>query len=294
MSIRNNIWLIVIFFMCSCNIFRPKKPTNVDVAMEHFTNVQYDQLDKAINEWIDTSLEYNIRGMRHISNSNWLLIDPIYIRSDYRRAIGLLLRWDNEVDSKLNSLTWICGFRHNEEWYFYRPSVSQPIYKKINNQKYDPLKDKNNLSTIKDYTKGYLKYDKVSREWVINDRWFRGFMDNASRLDKSERDLTDEQILALPDEYWIDKYMDYQRMHNRYLELIKANREEEDQKRAQGVYTEAEWSEIMRLRKAETYEDWKELREKRKIFFQDSIMMALEDKIMKRIGQGKYYKKSGE
>ena len=283
------IMMSVLWGACSLAYF--KKPSAKELVNRSFSPEEIKEVSDAMNKWIETDLHYNLGSTRHISSKNWIILDPIFIRSDFNRAVGLVLQWDESDDSKLNSLTWICGYSYENQWCFFRPSSTQNIYKKISKQKYDPYKDPNNLSTIHQYTQGYLKYDKSQRAWVINDRWFRGFMDNASWLDQVDYGLTDQEILDLPDEYWVDKYMDYQKLDNRYLEPIKDKWREEDIKRGQGAYSDEEWAEIERLRNPQSSKDYNDLKESRKELFQDPIMMALEDKILKRIGQGKYFGK---
>ena len=90
---------------------------------------------------------------------------------------------------------------------------------------------------------------------------------------------------------WIERYFLSTKRSIRPIELIKSKRQDEDYKREQGLYTDDEWTEIVRLHNPQNSRDYKDLRESRKELFQDPIMMALEDKIMKRIGQGKYFKR---
>ena len=90
---------------------------------------------------------------------------------------------------------------------------------------------------------------------------------------------------------WIERYFLSTKRSIRPIELIKSKRQDEDYKREQGLYTDDEWTEIVRLHNPQTSKDNKDLKESRKVLFEDSIMMALEDKIMKRIGQGKYFGK---
>lgn len=289
LSNRNSTILLLSVLMIGCFQFR-SKPTNKMFIQENFTESQIEEVRDALTSWFDTALHYNVT-IGDLKYGSWDLIDPIFMRSDNKRAIGLLLSWDEEATSKLNSLTWICGFMYEDSWHFYRPNDTQYINKKISAKSYDPYKDKNNLSAIKGYTKGYLKYDKLKGKWAINDRWFRGFMDNSSKLDLKDRYLTDEQILALPDEYWEERYLLNVKLRNRFLKLIKDKWTDENSKNKRGEYSPEEWSEIMRMRQAETYEDWVILSQSRRDLLRDPIIMELDDKIMKRIGQGKYFKK---
>jgi hypothetical protein len=286
------ITLIALIQLSACSLFRPGRPSSEELVNQSFSEEQRKEVSESMNSWIETDLHYNLGSTRHISNANWILLDPIFIRSDFNRAVGLIPNWHIKKDKIYNSLIWVCGFREKGEWYFFRPSETQYIqFKEGADPDFSPLTWKGTRNTIDRYTQGYLKYDKSQRAWVINDLWFRGFMDNAARLDKSEKGLSDNEILALPDAYWVDKYMDFQRMSKRYLDLIKDKRREQDYKKEHGLYTDYEWAEIVRLRNPQTSQDKKDLRESRKEMFQDSIMMALEDKIMKRIGQGKYFGK---
>ena len=276
----------------SCSLAYFKKPSAKELVNRSFSPEEIKEVSDAMNSWIETDLHYNLGSTRHISSTNWIILDPIFISSDYNRAVGLIPNWHTKEDKIYNSLIWVCGFRENDEWYFFSPSEAQYCQTKEGaDPDFSPLTWKGTSNTIDQYSRGYLKYDKSQRAWVINDRWFRGFMDNASRLDKAERGLSDDEILALPDSYWVDKYMDFQKLNNRYLELIKDKWREEDIKRGQGAYSDEEWAEIERLRNPQSSKDYNDLKESRKELFQDPIMMALEDKILKRIGQGKYFGK---
>ena len=278
--------------LCACNLFRPARPSAEEIVNLSFSEDQRKEVSESMNNWIETDLYYNLGYTRHISSTNWIILDPIFIRSDYNRAVGLIPNWHTKEDKIYNSIIWVCGFRENDKWYFFSPSEAQYCQTKEGaDPDFSPLTWKGTRNTIDQYSRGYLKYDKSQRAWVINDRWFRGFMDNASRLDKAERGLSDDEILALPDSYWVDKYMDFQKLNNRYLELIKDKWREEDIKRGQGAYSDEEWAEIERLRNPQSSKDYNDLKESRKELFQDPIMMALEDKILKRIGQGKYFGK---
>ena len=276
----------------SCSLAYFKKPSAKELVNRSFSPEEIKEVSDAMNSWIETDLHYNLGSTRHISSTNWIILDPIFIRSDYNRAVGLIPNWHTKEDKIYNSIIWVCGFRENDKWYFFSPSEAQYCQTKEGaDPDFSPLTWKGTRNTIDQYSQGYLKYDKSQRAWVINDRWFRGFMDNASRLDKADRGLSDDEILALPDEYWLNKYMDFQKLNNRYLELIKDKWREEDIKRGQGAYSDEEWAEIERLRNPQSSKDYNDLKESRKELFQDPIMMALEDKILKRIGQGKYFGK---
>ena len=263
MSIQNKIIVIVTTLsLLACTYYRSKKPSAQELVSKVFTVQQVKEVKVELEDWIEGMRHYNMSNIRTLNTAEWVMLDPIFLRSDYKRAVALIPKWYIRDDEAYNSMVWICGFRHHDNWYFSRPSETQYMTtKKGIEDDYSPLKWKKTRSTIDDYTKNYIIYDKGEKEWVINDRWFRKFMDNSSWLLQDEITMTDKEILTLPDSFWEEKYMVYQMMEQRYIELIDEKWKNEDLSYKQGGYSKSEWDSILKMRNPVTDDDWKKVRE---------------------------------
>lgn len=263
--------LVYVSFLMSCNL----KPSEKEVVEQEFTFDQIRVIKTGMLERHDTLSYYNISDSRSLINTNWTIIDPIFINNSYTRAVALIPNWIRKNDKIYNSLIWICGYRYYGDWYFFSPTETQILARHDSpSEDYDPLKWRPVSSAIQDYTKSYLKYNYLKFKWEINDDWFRGFMDNRDYLRSDHYHYSDQKILELPDSYWIERHMPYEVMEIRGLDKLKELRKEENAKYRRGEYSEEEWEAIQKIRNPKSSEDWKRVRAYNKKIAEDPYIQS--------------------
>ena len=263
--------------MFSCSLFKPPRPSLTEVQNITFSQAQIDEVNQEMVEWIDMMQDYKMGMVNVLRAGEWKIHQPIGIRSDYKRVVAIqTLRSENDHETTMkNYMLWICGFRYKEKWYFFRPSESMAIPSEYyGGEKYKALSWEKLESIAEKEMKGYIKYSKKEKKWVINDLWIRGYMDNGTYLATEDDQISDKEIMALPEEYWIRRYMPFQVVSERVMERIDEDRETEDINYKNGSYSNEEWDQILKLRNPKTENDWKILRKYQKKFIEDPYINA--------------------
>ncbi len=264
--------------MFRCSLFRAPRPSLAEVQKSTFSQSQIDEVNREMVAWIDMMQDYKMGMVNTLKVAEWRIHQPIGIRSDYKRVVAILMKRhknDNEKTMK-NSMLWVCGFKYKEKWYFFLPSESMSLPSDYyGGEKYKALSWEKLESIAEKEMKGYIKYSKKEKKWVINDLWIRGYMDNGTYLATEDDQISDKEIMALPEEYWIQRYMPSRIMGQRAREVIDRDKTRDDQKYREGLYSEEEWTQILKLRDPKTPEDWK-LKSKyhKKIAFSDYVISA--------------------
>ena len=99
-----------------------ERPDIRDYINETFFIDEVQDVTEALQDFIDTSMFYNLAMTSSMERAEWEILEPTLINSTYTRSLSILgKRSIREKDGSV-SIGWIVGFRHEEDWYFFRTS----------------------------------------------------------------------------------------------------------------------------------------------------------------------------
>lgn len=270
--------LVMVAYSFSCTIGNQKNkivPPDLDEFIsEVFDSTLIDELNIALNNYIDTSLKYSLEETYYIQRSDdWKILEPILINSSYNRSLSIVAKRHIGEDDAGVDISWLCGFRYLDQWYFFGNGEYLPLQLDIPENKLMTYDEIQNWAEKKEM-QGYLIYDKHSKEWTINDHYFKRYMDNINYAPIIEQ-VGYREFYDGPYEYWSQRYMYFVQMSRRLIELTKIEWKRQDELFTLGKLTQQEYDDLLSLRNPKTSEQWKNREEFYNVNRKDSILNQL-------------------
>jgi len=163
---------------------------------------RYKQILQMANDSISSWKSNNLGGWRGDPKSGEALLDTIFcINNGLNKVVMANLGRVFPIDAKLDAIGFFYGVKIKEEWYFFGGPTA-----------YIP-RDEDSLNSPTSFTKlheiamdnifsGYLKKNKETGEWEINDAFFAALTGNGGCADCKTQAQWDSTYLATVRENW--------------------------------------------------------------------------------------------
>ena len=255
-----------------------ERPDIRDYVNETFSIDEVQDVEDALQGFIDTSMFYNLWMTNDMERAESEILEPTLINSTYTRSLSILAnRSIREKDGSV-SIGWIVGFRHEGDWYFFRTSKNLYLQVGVVKKAIMSFDDLHNWAHEKEM-RGYLKYEGDSCNWKINDDYFKNYMDNIEYAPEMQQ-LGSEGFKEGPDSYWTTRYMLFQKMMQRRINLTKNEWKRQDELFEDGMISEEVYNHYLKLRIPTSDDEWDEVEEFHKIFRKDSMIRSFMNELI--------------
>jgi hypothetical protein len=190
----------------------PKKRDNVEVDSIKIMQVSKQSISEKIysevygraNDSVTSWIAHSLQSYLYERDNNWRIDSLLCFNTQKDKAIMALLNQDRYPTSKNDGINVFYGVKIKEKWYFFKGPFIVLIRENYQKDIHTPLPfTKLHEIAMDNIFKGYLKKNKQSGEWEINEGFFARFYErDAYNFPFTTQEAWEESWLRLMHENW--------------------------------------------------------------------------------------------
>ncbi len=201
--------ILIFQFLISCE---PKNKNNseidsikmMQVSKRSISERTYYQVYGRANDSVATWIEHSLQSYLYEKSNNWSIDSLLCFNSQMDKSIMALLNQDLYPTSKNDGINVFYGVKIRDKWYFFKGPFIVLFRENYQKDIHTPLPiAKLHEIAMDNIFKGYLKKNKQSGEWEINDGFFARFYErDAYNYPFTTQEAWEESWLKLMRENW--------------------------------------------------------------------------------------------